>query len=1768
MQQQKSQLWKIPRWSILESFETGKWFHEKLSLDQVLKELVQDLSQLLNYYKKPSEQSKNMVQSGQIKIQQVLHTISNNDEKEFVLKLAGYLELDQLISYQIFISFINLELSYLGEDYVITFDDKLLEKVKSHYINERQATTQLVCAIVRAADNAGHPFHDLAKETMPKLVNQEFMRFCLESYKTTVHQPMPQQVLTRPESAHVFAHQNLVEQKNFLELLILLHYYNSSSVAEIVSINQKLMDLSFGHVQPLKPHFDTNCYSVWERVCFLCSLLQIELLDFEKTLSQQTNVDQQLLMAHPQHVKTLDESVRSLAKKSQNPSEIGVVCLSWASFVLYCQIFAASSNLDFSSYDGSAQALFEFGYTDGLCFETLVKSLKQSWLIGDPNELAYKSIVKGFWSIVSMTHNLSSFPKRHVLVDFFCALFANEPQLCLQFWNQDYPVDELRNLLDMSQRAFPLDVTSFCRLVQSLVGDETTARYAMQYLTQLPTLSDYSRPHTMEETLEGTFVAVDHRIVANAHVFPFIIPSGAIVHPIDVEYVIVETQYSGWNLMLALLESYVNATISTNVQLHDGTLESTVAILSLINSVLKYGDDALRQEFFVHLNDCAIEDNPYGLTGDEMLTGLISEILSRCFSNRLQSTAIFVESMQTFSILVSSCPKSVWKNLRAQALLPKDAATVAFSAQPSFMQTLILPIEKSQASYKATIQFLGLVKALCVDAQRIHVVQDRPLEKSDTWNKLDMLLSSVSFILYEIFVNYDAWRYQNPNEKLEISKTILEILNQIMQDSTWTMACFEQKEESLARLQTHVVNCFLGEDARLLVTQVLGIIAIGSERLALRRTNALDPLLIEEPVLQALGFVKRLLVVIIHGGLPYSAFERSLLDRLGKDQEGKPTELLETVASYIKYEFNAELAMLSTEILSLLCLLSQKPDRPPLSLIGYFGERSLGLVSNFVNLVNEQSLMAAADEALQISILGFVSIVLETQTGLSAMFISGSNTKAIGNTEKEKQVSESSILSSVLGCVQKWESLKFKKPVLLASCLYLLNKLWETGQNHFTTIKKLREGKELWKCLKDIVSKEPDLPKSGIKTASYFRLTQSFALRILASEFHLGEQKDLQDTLLLLMPSKNTNLLKDALDPKLHNFSDTDTILHLLSQVKPEINLGHYRLLIWNDPFDRTKPYGKHYVYNVNLLHQKLNKAEFGGNALSICEAVLDNLQSVNQSWSESDCHLVFVRSFSFSVQLLLDKLKSAPALEKEILPLCNLLCDAISRHKTMAALHLAYLTEIGLLLSIAVSAYVKINNTLEDKLMLVNKIIGSLGLESYPDPERHQQEFGFHYHLFASVLILIQSIDEPDNRSLMRNAFKELVPIVCERLDALLIDSQKEMASSLAMLLAVLFQASRFAQYYSKEWIMIFDQLQTFPALLGFFARCNIQEPLNAQLTQSICEVLLSFSRVPSFCRLMFDSGLVAAFCDNTMTETLKEGQLQTFSNFQRSILHQVWCLMLSTVTNVLESLGSIDLVVENVVGFERLHRLQMQQALSIQNGPRLTLDELEEVERITGLYCSLVVVAIREDQVLADHLLTELMDPTLKLLFHYNFYLSNPVEFEKQLKQSKNDIGQHEERLLVIIRNLVFMLSMLVGVEKIIEKQVEVQSLSGFFVSWDQHDLSGTLFSLIRHCTKRIQTRFNKGNRDAILTAMMTISETSITLIVGHLLYWINFEDEGNSRKELVNDLGQTLSELSILLGDGLKMFKDDPQLLQSQSFLSFVHSLLTTVIACYAS
>lgn len=382
----------------------------------------------------------------------------------------------------------------------------LLQKLKNHYLMERQATLFLLAALFRASSSAEHTFHEAARSFVDAITESgKISDTILEQYRQICLIRIPNVLEVDAVAASEWTLINLQEQKAFLELMTVVYYDTISCTSvECLKVMKVLILLELGSKQENRSFFSQEGIDLHLKVCHLNAILAVEILDFETLNSLNTEMlisdKNNNLFADVEMLEEMNELIwNNIVSTGSEPRANGVLCMAWACYCQYLVIILNCKNCP-SQYEQflrgqtpgdrkSAPALFQYGYLNLQGFGFLVQTFQ---IIGDTTDLiAYKSILKGLWNLFLSTQEVNSLPNMEVLVSFFTELFKGSPELCSQFWCDDFYNEECQSLLIWARNGFPANLPTFCSMVSSLISDEKTAIYAFNYLMQVPSFTGF-----------------------------------------------------------------------------------------------------------------------------------------------------------------------------------------------------------------------------------------------------------------------------------------------------------------------------------------------------------------------------------------------------------------------------------------------------------------------------------------------------------------------------------------------------------------------------------------------------------------------------------------------------------------------------------------------------------------------------------------------------------------------------------------------------------------------------------------------------------------------------------------------------------------------------------------------------------------------------------------------------------------------------------------------------------------------------------------------------------------------------------------------------------------------------------------------------------------------------------------------------------------------------------------------------------------------------
>ncbi|KAJ3169464.1 hypothetical protein HDU88_000653 [Geranomyces variabilis] len=832
----------------------------------------------------------------------------------FVLRMSKMMDLDEVQCEAILEACIkddieapasrrHIDWSQLKEvDYT---DEKLVIAVQQQYLNEREETLLTLAAIVRAADDEDHKFHKILREYVRTLfVTPDGGARLHAQLQIAIAGKIPPEVAEDDVWAQTWAIQYLKEQRLILQIIFLVYYSVTAYEPAVTSLitREILEGFDFGRYQANQALLEDEAATLRQHIADISVMVAVQ-------ISRVTNYQDEADELTIEGEKALKEMYLSILKKaavaSGHGEPIGPVLLSWG--LLLAQVIPSVDSDDedaeivFPGASNAAKAawrnphiMIQQGYMDHAALLYLVDALQGPMVVDEHVALGYKSLIKDLISRLQCTVvDASNLPGRDIMIECMSLVFANEEQLALEWWEDDYSSKEHRSLLEAARTRFPVDFAPLVRLLTSLTSSIQAAKYVFRYFKSLTTLADFYRDHDYEEDPfadgePGTNVfrrkTNSLGVVFGARDIYLEPPERTLCKLAGHEppVLLLGFHYSGWHLLLSVLDSFLheggNLPTEDSHHIIYGTPEAVTEILDLINTFLQYASEDLLQEFMGHLSEVTTRSSSWIEKPSEHFVALICHVLNRACSLSVPPIKLLTSCMTCLSRLLPHYPDSVWKNLRVDSLFPRQSSTMGTVSSRSYMEEVLLPAEIAAGRYSTTMAFLDLVAALVKDAQTLRP-QDSPLPpeeqalEAEFWeakrngrlmeifdrrvggseNRLllehkftshagsketailraEVLYSAVVYIHGQVFPKHRTWRYARIEDKFQLGLRVLQIFNLIMSDSTWSI----RPEAGMKRayladffaVQEYLARGYLVDGSLYQLAPLIDIVGIGSD---------------------------------------------------------------------------------------------------------------------------------------------------------------------------------------------------------------------------------------------------------------------------------------------------------------------------------------------------------------------------------------------------------------------------------------------------------------------------------------------------------------------------------------------------------------------------------------------------------------------------------------------------------------------------------------------------------------------------------------------------------------------------------------------------------------------------------------------------------------------------------------------------------------------------------------------------------------------------
>ncbi|KAI8620211.1 nucleoporin subcomplex protein binding to Pom34-domain-containing protein [Chytriomyces sp. MP71] len=1759
------------RLQLFQTIERRLAAHSKEALAAYLASQKDSLSRLLDGFQGPNPAARKSVES-----LSVTHPLTGDrvkitqKESAFVLRVADALQLDETRAFAAVRDVLRNRVARMrmhgspstaagaATTAPVLYDDALLEEVLAHHFEERSAALDVVSALVRCMNDASHPYSEEVKKVVhPIIHDSKFLDTAVMQLMTRMACRVPAAFEQDARKAVFWCTQNLREQRSLLNILFNMFYDEvQCGPAQAVDIIMKLDSTRFGLEQPNAPLFDNESHQMWKDVSHLCILIALTVMDLERamgtTVSDDDSMDaddkafyaslnessptkpQQLLLTQcPNHIYEITKLLQKYLSPT-NPSEGSVyspLILAWGSLLQKLSSSEVANKLlqDHGVQAASVSVRFVDRANQLGVFQYLYSSTQAYAVIEDnPNVIGYKSVLKGLLTLFVASFNVDDSPQFDAIVTCFTQLFKNSPDLCEQFWLQDYPVEERRTLLDAARSRFPYQQSGLIKFLGSLISSPQTASFVFRYLTELQTYTGAFEAGTVDTFPTPTLAKHYDLAQGLSSRFSLLVKQGKAVQILSAHPPVLHMfmPYSAFHLFVAQMDGFLENPAGGRVG-----AETLQDWLDLFNAIVEQCTVEEAREVLESV--CAVvptEDEEGALSPSDLIC-MVCRVFGRACAFDVLPVGLLTACLKTLSLLLGVEPASVWYFLRQEMPIPRysvEAAGGAAGVGGRYMQQRLLPFERSLGHYDTTLAFLDLVLNMCVESQKLGDGVDSGVQAI----QMDVLTSCVKYIHSEVFPTYNSWRYAKLSDKLNIGLKVLQIFNVVLRDFTATTGGGGSGE-----LRQFLVTSYL-DGSMFQVAPVLDILGSGSEgpNQFYRQHKVFEGNIVDECVVQALMFVKMLLIERKVSGRSQTLLEHAILDRsvvTGSNQD--MTELVHVIASYVSYEFNLSIPLLSMEVLILLCSVAAEWTPRPPSFIGYFGEDALNIVSAFVELASDKPLpageesfeIAKAKESIQRAAFSFVTVVIQTQPGLGTLFLTGSETSSVSFSAstsvagKASQLSSTatttvSIISAIELILKDWKHVLKDRPSILPSVLKLLEVLWRGAPEFQSALSKLKAISSFWEILLAILN--ADSP--GDESRLHLQMAKSLLYKIFANEvFHSRDASKLD----LMMKAFRASTAVESITAIVEK-----AVLDPIGEIKDKLLSQFQSLELAVDVQKFARPstgvvedffvqLGDNLYYDSTLLEVKLSHPDE-----RVSYAVVDLMKELNVGLSELDVNVSTLKAVVSFIKVCALKIGlsvwgTGSSASGSLLALISILCKQMAKQDRYSQRTLGICSDLSSVVTLLMNIWsVEVSSQKAVDILASSPVLFE-SLDAlrtcFSGSDFRNLIFSgelaahtFYNQIWTAVLVTLKglsvSVDTVNDASFYAscgNYVMNVVPYSLRPVEEIL--STGSVAGSVAdhasVLISVLNESMLLVDRLgasADSCVSLVEQSSVVPLLMTFIYSSSVSRTSDGfsddfLITECALRLFLVFARVPALADLLSASGLIAAFCNCEISQRVVNGNAPCYVAQDRNPVHILWCLMVTIVTATLRNKTNPGVFFNSVVGFLKLHWHQVDGVFSAPFESMLNCGRLEEIEAYTELMHEMVTAASSPSatEAIDSDFIAGCRERCLRVLNHSVYLLRHPAtlsakasvvsrdELEGAISASGNGkefqaaFIEHVRALLLLIdRNIVSFICIAYNVEACL-----TVGNTAFFVKGGLG--LGTLSELLTYCVDALSKTKN---------------------------------------------------------------------------------------------
>ena len=827
-------------WTSLESPGTTSILGaEKLAV--VLERNREPLGKLLDFFKPRSSASKAALEKDSVEWEGRKLPVDTR-QRDFLLRLAAELQLDELQCFRILRTFLRSE--WHASDH-FEYTDERLEEVIFHYYDERASLLQVMCALVRVAEDEDHFYHAQAVDVVKHFLQAGVADRALAQYEAAVQRAVPTHL--SQARAVAWTTQCIREQALYLELLFLIYYTRVTCPPKtVVALAQTMGRLEMGTKQPnvllLEPagrrYLHRCSYLV---VAILLEVMQLETLlvaDDESAAEMDTvRANKDLLANDAAAMAALDQVLSEWGTSNVRPH--GPVLLAWAAYhgrAAQLKLVDGDGGEAFRVYGPRALQLQCFAFLGDMFAE----SDSHSGFCEEPIVAGLKSIVKGLMGILTAAFDVAELPQFLDVTRVLAVAVDGQPAIAKQFWTDDQTA---RAVLDIARQRFPAQFPPLTHLLTSLAADAECAHTVFQYFAALPTYTcvagvaghEYALQALQIDRATGTSLAADARamddsdedkaydeilaacvtkqlvLLSSRYCGPIFLQPGtmgrvvstasgsepASLDDVGIEHVVEwHVPVSGWVLFMAIVEEFVARVefLATNDQIDqidDDGANTVTIMLELVAKMLKQ-DCELGLALHVHLAQVAgVQHGGNLLQQAHPLIEPLTAILSRLSLSPRPPLRLLAACGLCLHRLAPSSPAnllSVWTLLgQVESFRQADSRRRLDFAMLGVLERA-LRAEKSIGVYhlsRSVVHMVATLTETTLHLTRLPTVAGRTLPDAE-WQRLaggtfpPFLADYADFLLNRIFVPHSTWRYSNRIDRWSLARQVLSVTLTLM----------------------------------------------------------------------------------------------------------------------------------------------------------------------------------------------------------------------------------------------------------------------------------------------------------------------------------------------------------------------------------------------------------------------------------------------------------------------------------------------------------------------------------------------------------------------------------------------------------------------------------------------------------------------------------------------------------------------------------------------------------------------------------------------------------------------------------------------------------------------------------------------------------------------------------------------------------------------------------------------------------------------------